>query len=421
MIAIPFIYFLFFFIYVVKRKTIKSLVSVVLLLYTITSLGAILIDFFNAYGGSCPETKINFTPTILYCSLITLILIPFLQAKDEKIQHISIIKNTFFIDIMVYIYFGIFLFMILFLTPDIIRNMTLANIDENIKADFRFGNINYLTVGGWELSIAKRCMQLSTGSLNLLFIFFYSICFLKKKLLYNLMILLGSLTTCISSLITLDRSRIVYWLMVFILCTAFFYRFMNQKTKSVIIKAGIIFLSMGVIYIVIMNILRFGNRSDMDTNYFLLSYLGQSFINFCNFYEHLFLSEYSIHAAFPIIYHWFGEGSSSIAANWFEVIQARSGIFIMCFSTFLGEFLSTIGLFNTILWCLGCYISLKILLRRKTLQSISFFKLHLMFVLINIPYLGIFAHFYHEYTLNICTIIFLIISYISNNLKYSQK
>lgn len=404
MVAIPFIYFSILLLYVVKKRTFFCVASLLLFVYVIISFFSIVIEKTNAYDATCPYVEVGLLPAILYCVLLTIAISPFLAFHDEKIKSVGQIRESKYINYVVFFFFMIFIILIVFTGKDIIRNQILLGANENLKADIRFGRIEAVSLSGMPLEIIRRCRHFSSASLLLIPIFFYSLCFWKKRWYYNMIILIGSMSTVPAALLQLDRSRVVYWGMVFAACFVFFYKFLPRKQKKIIIFSGLVFLSLVFFYVFYMNVMRYSN-STYESDHYIISYLGQSFLNFCTNYERINLQEYSIVGSFPILNKLLG-GEDLL--YWYDYVsRTHRGLFIMNFSTFLGEFLSEIGVFFTILWTV-CFNRIAVLLlRHKNKEDISFFKMNIFFVLLLIPYCGIFVHYFHDAFLNLATLGFV--------------
>lgn len=63
------------------------------LLYFIISVGAILIDVVDAYGHICPKVDIEPESAFLYCGLLFITMIPFVNNNENKIQRVQILKR----------------------------------------------------------------------------------------------------------------------------------------------------------------------------------------------------------------------------------------------------------------------------------------------------------------------------------------
>lgn len=418
MLYIPAIFFFILFLYAKKRNGFMNTGTILPLLYCIISIGAILIDAVDAYGHICPKVDIRSESAFLYCGLLFITMIPFVNNSENKIQKVQILKKTFFIDIIIYFYFALFIVLIALIYNDIIRNLTMLAINDNMKADISYGNVEYTTLTGWKFNIAQKLRWLSAGSMNVIFIFFYSVCFLKKKKMFYVAAIVGSLSVCISSLLTLDRSKFMYWMLTFILNFVFFYRYMGKNVKKRLMAVGGTVASAILIYVAIINIMRFTDSTDNGANYHLLSYMGQSYLNFCTFNQDFKLDNMFTTMDVMPLYNALSGGMNSL--DWYSLTESKSGVFTMCFATFAGMLLIEIGLPLTILWCVVYNRISAWVVKRKKESEITFFRAYLYMTVINAIYLGIFIYYYHEIWLNLTTTLIMIAAYFAskNNEKH---
>lgn len=412
MLYIPAIFFFILFLYAKKRNGFMNTGTILPLLYCIISIGAILIDAVDAYGHICPKVDIRSESAFLYCGLLFITMIPFVNNSENKIQKVQILKKTFFIDIIVYFYFALFIVLITLIYNDIIRNLTMLAINDNMKADIAYGNVEYTTLTGWKFNIAQKLRWLSAGSMNVIFIFFYSVCFLKKKKMFYVAAIVGSLSVCISSLLTLDRSKFMYWMLTFILNFVFFYRYMGKNVKKRLMAVGGTVASAILIYVAIINIMRFTDSTDNGANYHLLSYMGQSYLNFCTFNQDFKLDNMFTTMDVMPLYNALSGGMNSL--DWYSLTESKSGVFTMCFATFAGMLLIEIGLPLTILWCVVYNRISAWVVKRKKESEITFFRAYLYMTVINAIYLGIFIYYYHEIWLNLTTTLIMIAAYFAS-------
>ncbi len=411
MLYIPFVYFSAFLYYTIKKCGLISMPTLLVFVYVLTSFASILIDVTDAYARNCEKIEITLFPTIVYCGLLTLSIYPFLKIKDKIIQEFSMVQKTWILDWIVYVYFFIFVLMVIILTPDLLRNWALASISENLKADFRFGGEKSITVTGWRLFIANRCVLFSFGALNIIPIFFYNLCFRNKKKIFHFITIIGSMTILFTSILNQDRSRIVYWMMLFTLCFVFFYKFMDDTLKLKMKKVFVVLFGIGVAYVVIMNIRRFSSdyNDSMESFKHIVNYAGQSFINFCHFFEKINIEKINITAGFPLTSYLLDINYDSL--DWYDYVENKTGFYAVVFSTFIGELISYMGIPLTLFWIAIFYVIAKKCVRIENMKSISFYRFQVIFTLICVPYLGIFGHYYHAFITEFFSIIFLILGY----------
>lgn len=414
MIAVPFIFFGYLFFKYIKKTGLRSIPTLLTGVYMTISFFAILIDRMNLYSDICPYVDINIESALIFCGLLYITIVPFLKVNDNKISKIRPCTTTKWIDLLVYFYFYSFIIIVLLTYQDLLRNILLLGANENLKADFRFGREEVVHLNGVPLMIYQRLRFFSSSSLMLLFIFFYTLAFWKKKTRYYICIFIGSLGCIYDSVLNIDRSAVIYWMMFFILCACFFYRFLQEKQKKTIKILGLITLGLVLCYAIYINIARFSNV-ELSADEYIISYLGQSYINFSLFIQELNLPKYTTLHVFPFTTRLINP--DLISTDWYMYIQNKTGIFIMCFSTFIGEFISDMGLINTIIWCIAfSFISFR-LLKRKQINEITSSQLFLLFALVCMPYLGIMVSYYHIYAREIGALLFYIVFRVSEHKK----
>lgn len=399
MIAIPFVFFLYLFVKYYKKNGLYSISTGLLGIYTVLSFFAILIDLTDSYSRICPYIDISIESPILFCGLLYLVMHPFLNVRETDIISVTSVKKYTYIDALVYLYFFVFIGIVLLTYQDLFRNLQLLALNDNLKADFRFGREEVLSITGFKLYLYNRLRILSFGSLNLVFLLFYTLAYRKKSWKYYVALILGSLTSAYDGIVHIDRSTVVYWGMVFILCTLLFYKKLNDSNKTFIKYILGVFGGLLLVYVAFINIMRFSS-GDMHSDNYFISYLGQSYINFCTFVQELELPEYSTIHVFPVLNNIVNHEYHS--EDWQMFVEWKTGIFIMCFSTFVGEFISNMGIWWTILWCVVFSFICRRLLRREYSGEIKLSQYYLLFALLCMPYLGVFASYYHvparEYT-----------------------
>ncbi|MCQ2107993.1 MAG: hypothetical protein MJZ05_04430 [Fibrobacter sp.] len=416
MIAFPFVYFLSLYIWIIHRRTALSVASMMVLMYVITSFFAIVIDVFDLYHpGSCIKTEINLLPTFLYCFLLTLVMYPFFRINDKKIVAMAPLARPYFVDVLVHFYFVLFLVCIFILPGDIIRNWTYAQLHPELKGEIWAGDYQIFSFSGPLLSIAHFCMSFSSASLFLIPFFFYNVTYRLKSKIFLLENLCGSAVILLFSLLTQDRSKFVYWLLIFILCYVFFQRFFTNKLKKTFSKVLFVLLGVVSFYIVVMNFIRFGQGTVYENPALnLVNYAGQSFNNFCYFFENLDLPNRQWDHPFPFLSHVFAPDYLG-TLEWAIYLRFKTGINVLVFSTFIGQIATYIGFGFTILWCIGITIFTVYVLKKSSVYSL--YDLMKLIILAIIPYLGLFVYFYGGWKTEMLSFLFLFLSYKASTTK----
>lgn len=184
---------------------------------------------------------------------------------------------------------------------------------------------------------------------------------------------------------------------------------MDIKVKKRLLSIGgaVAFTIAG--YVAIINIMRFTDSSDNGANYHMLSYIGQSYLNFCTFNQEFKLTNMFTTMDVLPLYNTISGGMNPL--DWYNMTEAKSGVFTMCFATFAGMLLIEIGLPLTLLWCAVYNRIATLVIKRKKKEEVTFFRAYLYMVIINAVYLGIFGYYYHEIWLNLTTTLVLVAAY----------
>ena len=410
MIAFPFAFFLVLLVWSIKKKGFICSSTLLLFFYCIISFGAILIDYYKVYSHICPYVNIQTDTGILYCTLLFVTMIPLFTYKEEKIVQITPLKSTKILDYVVYFYVISLFIMILLTYQDVFRNILLLQMVDNMKMRFRMGDEDIVTLKGFSLFLYNKWRFFGTASIYLCFYYFYSIVFQKKSWVYNTCVLIGSMSCIYDGMLHVDRSSTTYWMMYFFLCFVLFYRFMEKTTQKKMTWILGSFVLIVVLYMIFINNSRFTSGEGND---FLISYLGQSYINFATFYQKLHLTEFSLANNFPLI-------NSLVSPEmtrdeWNLIVESQTGINTMVFSTFIGDMMAFIGTYYTILWVIGFFFISRILLKRKCTTTTTVHSLFLFSMLYSVVYLGIFATYFHYYNKELCALAMFMIFYSSRN------
>lgn len=417
MIAVPFIYFSFLLIYIIRKNKAFDVSAGLVSIYAFTSFFAILIDKLDLYNNLVPNIEIHFIPTFIFCIILSLTIYPFYKFRSSKIENIVIVNNEKLFDYIVYLFFGVFILFIVFYLNDIIFRLVFGDLGQ-LRNEINRGNFDgsQITFTGIKRVIATAMNFFAEGSLIMLLFFFYSLSFLKKSKLFNLIILFGSFSVILLGIMGLDRSKTIYWILTFYLMVVFFSQYLGKAQKRTIIKIVIIFGSLIILYLAAMTISRFGDEDNGELTSIII-YAGQPFINYCNFFDNL-KTEISFHRLFPGFYKLFKDSDDLGLLEWSSYIKMKTGISINVFSTFIGDLMAYIGKIGFIMYGLVYYKISSLVLRRKNLSILTFDQLILFFILVLVPLLGMFAYYYSYHTRTISAVFFVLLSVL---FKYKIK
>lgn len=343
MIFFPFLFFLLLFF-----KTLKSngvdVGFCMLFMYVVTSLFGIILGFtdYQFEYENYSTIDINIIPSLVYCFMIGLCIKPFIRFNSNSHYKLSIIKNVRLFKSIVILYIIIFFSLLLVYSTTIVFIIAFGD----------FGALRQMTYEGlfidpiYGLSGPLRiysslCSIIGEGGYFMIVFFFYSVCALKEKLSFNLLILLSSLSPVLMGFVNIDRSKMAYWFLLFVLSYVLFRpHIVTKRQKRLIKNIAIIFLGLIILYMAVITIARFGERESGATGG-LLVYLGQPFINFCNIWDNLWGQGIVINRVFPITHFIFG--GTQIDIDYVNSLFAKYGVHTNVFTSFLGVFLIDFG------------------------------------------------------------------------------
>jgi oligosaccharide repeat unit polymerase len=390
MIAVPFVYFSLLLIYVILKNG-YNLGAYLISVYVISSFFSILIDINDLRSFNTQFYNISIDGAFLYCLLLTIVIYPFCKLDFRKVNSINIVKPKLFNGV-VYLFFVSFIILLLsslnsvvnILSGDMKELRNMVSSGESI--------VDHTPLGIVSVFVNLVC----NFSLIMLLFYFYSICFLKRSKKFNLMILTSSLSIIIIGILGVDRSKTIYWLLTYGAMNVMFWKYMNVAQKRNIKLFSVVVFASLLSYVLAMTLARFGDR-DTGAEGGIISYAGQSYINFCMFYDNVKYPDYTLQRIFPLFYNLFIDNGIEHTQQLNMDVYVKTGIEVSVFATFLGDILVVSGLLITVIYCIVIsFITVNTISVMK--KNIYFHDLLICFLLLLIPLLGIFSHFYnHSY------------------------
>jgi hypothetical protein len=222
-----------------------------------------------------------------------------------------------------------------------------------------------------------------------------------------LMIILGSFSGIIIGILNIDRSKILFWILLFGLCAVTFWNKLNKENKRMIFLVFLTLVSIMSVYFIIVTIGRFG-QSDSGASNSLICYAGQSYLNFCKFYDSFNnIDGVTLKYLFPSYHHYIlGDFDGSVALQ--KEMSMRTGIFTGLFYSLLGDFIISDGKAGPFIITLFYIIISKLFLKKHT-DCLSFRNYFISFLIFIIPTTGIISYFYGNYDRTIILFIILLI------------
>jgi len=213
-----------------------------------------------------------------------------------------------------------------------------------------------------------------------------------------------------------DRSKVFYWLITYGAMIVLFWRRMSKKQHKNISIASLIILSLAISYFLVLTFSRF-ETYETGSKGSMISYAGQSFINFCFFFDKVRYSEFSLQRIFPLFYKLFFHNGINDTVSLNADISLKTGKEIGVFSTFIGDIMVASGKIAGILYCIAFSIVARSIIKFRTRRFVYFDQMLFLFCLITIPMLGVFTHFYANFTR---TLPFLLFIFYAFYLKYDR-
>lgn len=392
MIAVPFIYFSSLCGYFVWKHRHFGAEAWMAFLYAISALASIPVfqqDLIGIQYGT-PLKTVGLIPTIVYCGLLTITILPFSQMNAEKITFIEKPKPwlfklvswmliiTFFCTVFVYI-------------GDIRKTMAIGDL--KMVRDMVYSGESATKVSGIKYIFCLPETFLSALGMVAIPFFLYSLCFTHNKWWFNLLLLLSSTTAIVKSILIAGRTQTIYWIFTFVACYCFFSPMMKSSYKHII---RILFTSVfGVIllFFVAVTAARYYNVAQYAIQMLLL-YIGEPFVEFCYFWDFFQSPDMSLQRILPFT-HQFILGKNIDLEIYRAHVAAKSGLFIGVFFTFLGDLLIDIGRFGMMVYVLIYHIVARLLLRRKDPQVLPFHHILIWLLLILLPLEGLFYYSFH--------------------------
>lgn len=299
---IPFIVFLISFIIVYKRNGF-DLASCILLAYTATSLVSIVLA---GSGMQYDADLLSPLPVVLHCVFTLALTFPFILFNSNKKRDFPLIRNVKLFESVCTVFIVLFFIEVLATFPILISRLTASDAElAAIRAEAYQGEVLMdLTMGFLPHSVETILNILSVGSPIMLVFFFYSICFLKKSNSFNILLLLSSMSALIYSIITVDRSKLFFWVLLFLMAFFLYKPYLPKKQKRFVFGIMTPIVVFFIIYFVGVTVARFGD-SDMGSEGSLLSYAGQPLFNLCFLWDVLPGTSINLKGVFPLTYYFF--------------------------------------------------------------------------------------------------------------------
>ena len=398
MYFVPLIYFSALTYYFWQKNRTFDLAVYISTLFTVTSLCCVLMvlgGFMNQRGGGVLvdgwEPSFGLIPTILYCGLITLTIIPFSFIHPEKLEHIGNIHR-----------YTLYAFSALIIIQGIIIYYLVGEfLSDLLNGDFReLKNMGY----AGELTPAEVKMQSMPTPIQLLFfvsfttllglpLFFYYACVEKRSLWLCSPLLIISISTILRGVLSADRTEIIHYGLMFLFCLVFFQHFITKKIRNFLIASCTPIMIIGIVYVVAVSASRFENEEE-GAGGSILEYAGQSYVNFCYFYDNHDNELYYVEREFPMTSYFIFK---SQYVDTKEERSAKEGFFIGVFASHIGSWFLDTGAIGCILISILFALLCCLVIKRYNRTEFDIADVIMIFTLGAVPTFGIFYYRYYSF------------------------
>ncbi len=425
MIFVPFIYFLCLTLYVWHKHRAFDVCVVMTGLYALTSLLAMIVYLMDElegggilYGDLHSDIEIGVVPTVIYCVVLSLTLLPFTLVSESKIERI--VNNAPWTMYLVSWVMICQFFLTLYLVVDSTYEILSGDLSA-LRASHYNGEMSPAELKALTLPVVLQYYHYMTYSTILSMpLFFYYLCFEKKPWWFLTLLFMSTLTMPIAAIQVVDRTEFVYYGLMFVWCVVFFRRFMTKRQK---VKLGLALspLALGALaYFVVVTVARFDDSRDKENKgaaITALQYAGQGFLNFCYFWEYGNGDYPTIERVMPMTSHMLFHVDST-SEHRAERGDRQQGFRISVFGTFIGDVLLDLGFAGMVMWALFFAFVCCMIFQTPHRTEFNTGELLAIFMVSAVPLFGLFYYRYYLFT-HFFTLFFVAVSYFMS--KYTIR
>lgn len=397
MYSVPFIYFSTLTYYFWQKRKVFDLAAYMSTLFAVTSLCSIFMiwgGYLNAEGGGVLsdgwETEFGFIPTILYCGLITLTIIPFSFVRPENLKTINNVHR-----------YTIYLFTLFI----VLQGFIVLSLVAGSLSDLLNGDLKDLKAAGYDgdLTPADIKMLRMPAPLRLLYylsfmsilglpLFFYYSCIEKRNLWLTTPLLLISVSPVLRGMLSADRTEIIHYGLMFFFTLVFFQNMITKKVRSFLLIGGLPVAIIGLLYVVAVSASRF-ERAEEGAGGSMLEYAGQSYANFCYFYDNHNRNLIYIEREIPLTSYAL---LKSQYVDTKDERSAREGFFVGVFASHVGSWFLDTGDVGVLFICTFFAILCCLVIQRYDRTEFDIADVLMLFTLGAVPTFGIFYYRYYS-------------------------
>ncbi len=395
MYFVPFIYFCGLAYYFWWKHKTFDLAVYMSVLFSVTSLCCILMVLSGHIEGSgvladgwMPEFEI--IPTLLYCTLVTITIIPFSFVRPEKFEHINNPhRNALYAFALFILFQGAVVY---YLVGGFLSNL--------LNGDFKF-----LKDAGYDGDITPADAMMQTMPLPIQFLymmcsitllgiplFFYYSCVEKRSLWLTAPLLAVSISPVLRGVLSADRTEIIHYGLMFLFCLVLFQRFITKRVRNFVLVASVPVLLAGGTYVIAVSASRFEDTKE-GAGGSMLEYAGQAYSNFCYFYENHNSDLYYFEREFPLTSYFVFKTQYTETK---DERSAKEGFFVGVFASHVGSWLLDAGVVGATVLSLLFALLCCWVIRRYDRIVFDIGDLFMIFILAAVPVFGIFYYRYYS-------------------------
>lgn len=421
---IPFVYFtcLTFFLWR-KHRTIDVCVYISGLYAFTTFLAMLIVDLemLNANGilFDDSDVQIRTLPTVVFCLLVTVSIVPFMLIYRNEIKTITKLR-PFLVDGLSW-----FLIVVSLINLYLIGDSTMDILGGDLEAVRQAHYDGLATPAEIKAEsmpiIFKYIYQFNISTLLCLPLFFYYLCCEKRSRVFLGLLFFASLSVPLAGIQAADRTEFILFAMMLLFCLFLFYGIMGETLKKRVKIASIPFVALGLLYVVSVSQARFSDESgqkNTSAGESVFQYAGQGFVNFCFFWENANPDFITAEREFPLVAHYLYKIDSTPDRR--SERSGQHGFFISVFPTFLGELFLDLSGIGMCIWVVYYMLTGLLLIKYSHRTEFDISEILLIFLMAVVPIFGVFYYRYFHFYYSLMIMTALIIYFLSINKKAKE-
>lgn len=386
---IPVVFFGLYFLYIIKKRGF-DVSAYVTLLYLITSSFSLVMFRMKLVDEKYSHPSL--IATLSYCVLLFLSIHPLYKIGLKSLYLKLDARTDRIIKTLTYVFlFNFFLFG--FMRFDDIWRI-IANGDFlALRQDILSEEVGHATGFMGYLAIVTNI--LSSVSFIMILVFFISITYYKHSWWFNLFAFLGSLPQVLSGILTINRSNVFYYVIIFALCYVIFNSRVATKIKlRFFLPIGVVFAAM-MLFFSSVTVSRFDNTQNSygGVNNSLISYAGMAYSNYCYFFDYYENPDWSSTRFLLPVTNFVFNGYRGGTEREQEQSE-KTGFNCVAFMTFLGSFMMDSNKAMPVIFIIIYLLLFRLCKSHIYQHTVSLFWLLAVFLLAIIPAVGCISYFY---------------------------